>query len=342
MQASSLSVIPPGGGGVRDYASMIAGPLHAPLRELTAQTDTRDWSGDMLLLHFSGYGFQKRGVPTWLLAETERLRSRFTLFGVMFHELYAFGPPWRSAFWLSGVQRRIARKLAGQADFWLTNRDTAAQWLRVQAPSAPGRVLPVFSNVGEPEALENEREAAIAVFGSEAIRAQSYAWNNGEIFRFAKRNNLRIHDIGKPMQDAALANTLAEAGVVKHGMLPSEQVSQLLASARYGALCYPPDHVGKSGVFAAYAAHGTCPILLWKEWAPYDGLQPGVQYAAGFASLDGIKGPDPWLVGRAARRWYEPHCIAAHAEAVQALCSEARAATQRPVAPGPLAARQSA
>ena len=77
MQATSLSVIPPGGGGVRDYASMLGGSLDAPIQELTAQTDTRGWSGDMLLLHFSGYGFQKRGVPTWLLSETKRLRARF-------------------------------------------------------------------------------------------------------------------------------------------------------------------------------------------------------------------------------------------------------------------------
>ena len=50
MQATSLSVIPPGGGGVRDYASVLGGSLDAPIQELTAQTDTRGWSGDMLLL----------------------------------------------------------------------------------------------------------------------------------------------------------------------------------------------------------------------------------------------------------------------------------------------------
>lgn len=342
MQASLLSVIPPGGGGVRDYAQMLGAPFQSPLRELTAQTDTGDWTGDVLLLHFSGYGFQKRGVPTWLLGETKRLRSRFGLFGVVFHELYASGPPWSSAFWLSGIQRHIARELLEQADFWLTNREIAAHWLRAQRPSTPHRVLPVFSNVGEPTGLENEREASIAVFGSEAIRSQSYVWGDGEIFRFAKRHKLRIHDIGKPMQNAALAHTLAEAGVVAHGMLPAEQVSQLLANSRYGALCYPSDHVGKSGVFAAYAAHGTCPILLWKEWAAHDGLQPNLQYLAGFGALDAGKHPDPWLVGRAARRWYEPHCLAAHASALQALCDEARASTPRPVAPSALTSQRSA
>lgn len=324
MQATSLSVIPPGGGGVRDYASVLGGSLGAPIQELTAQTDTRGWSGDMLLLHFSGYGFQKRGVPTWLLKETKRLRTRFKVFGVVFHELYASGPPWGSAFWLSGIQKRIARDLLDQADFWLTNRELAAQWLRSHNASAPHRVLPVFSNVGEPEVLDNEREASIVVFGSEAIRSQSYVFGDGEIFRFAKRHNLRIHDIGKPMQDATLANSLADAGVVRHGMLPAEQVSQALATARFGALSYPADYAGKSGIFAAYAAHGTCPIMLWPELAAHDGMQPDVHYAAGFGALDGTKNLDPWLIGRAARRWYEPHCAAAHTAALQALCNEAR------------------
>ncbi|RZI66137.1 hypothetical protein [Variovorax guangxiensis] len=321
--ATSLSLIPPGTGGVRDYAALLGGPLDAPVRELSEQTDTRDWSGNVLLLHFSGYGFHKRGVPAWLLDELKTLRARFRVFGVVFHELYATGnPPWTSAFWLSSTQRRIARELAGQADFWLTNREIAGQWLRDQAPRAPHRVLPVFSNVGEPRVAEHDRDASIVVFGSAGIRAPSYAWGDGEIFRFAKRRGLRIYDIGAPLQDAGLAQKLVDEGVVVRGMLPAEQVSEALLSARHGVLAYPADFVAKSGIFAAYASHGTCPILLHKDLAAHDGMQPNVEYAAGFEALEGDRALDPWLVGRAARRWYEPHCVAAHTAALQALTSE--------------------
>lgn len=323
--ATSLSLIPPGTGGVRDYAAIVGGSIHAPVRELSAQTDTQDWSGDVLLLHFSGYGYHKRGIPSWLLKELASLRERFRVFGVVFHELYASGPPWRSAFWLSGMQRRIASELAGQADFWLTNRERAGSWLRTQAPEAPHRVLPVFSNVGEPAAAEHEREASIVVFGSAGMRAPAYAWNDGEIFRFAKRHGLRIDDIGAPVQDRALANRLIEEGVQVRGMLPAKEVSRALSQARHGALAYPADFVGKSGIFAAYASHGTCPILLTKDLAPCDGMQPDVEYAAGFDALERDPGLDPQAIGRAARRWYEPHCIQAHAAALQALSREARA-----------------
>lgn len=323
--ATSLSLIPPGHGGVRDYAAILGGPLDAPVRELSTQTDTRGWSGDLLLLHFSGYGYHKRGVPAWLLKELAGLRERFRVFGVVFHELYASGPPWRSAFWLSGMQRRIARDLAGQADFWLANRELAGNWLRAQAPTAPYRVLPVFSNVGEPQPGEHERDASIVVFGSAGMRAPAYAWNDGEIFRFARRHGLRIDDIGAPLQDATLSGRLAQEGVRVRGMLPADQVSRALTQARHGVLAYPADYVGKSGIFAAYASHGTCPILLTKDLAPHDGMQPDVEYAAGFGALERQPALDPRAIGRAARRWYEPHCIAAHASALQALSREAGA-----------------
>ena len=327
--ATSLSLIPPGTGGVRDYAALLGEPLDAPVRELSEHTDTRDWSGHMLLLHFSGYGFHKRGVPAWLLDELQTLRARFRVFGVVFHELYATGnPPWTSAFWLSNAQRRIARELVSQADFWLTNRELSGQWLRDQAPRAPHRVLPVFSNVGEPRVAEHERDASIVVFGSASVRASSYAWNDGEIFRFAKRHGLRIYDIGSALQDAGLAQKLVDEGVVVRGMLPADQVSQALLSARHGVLSYPADFVAKSGIFAAYAAHGMCPVLLWRDYDVHDGLRAGVNYAAGFGALDAL-GTGDFLaqaarIGRAARQWYEPHRVDAHVDALKTMSTEAR------------------
>ena len=88
----------------------------------------------------------------------------------------------------------------------------------------------------------------------------------------AKRKGLEIHDIGPPMQDGALAQRLAQEGVVAHGKLSAEEVSRALSGAAYGALSYPTDYVSKSGVFAAYSAHGMCPILLWQDYRPHDGL----------------------------------------------------------------------
>jgi hypothetical protein len=327
---SSLQLITPGPGGVFDYAAKLADGLQAPAVEFAPTTDTSGWSGDMLLLHYSNYGYQKRGVPTWLPEHVRALRKRFKVFGVVFHELYAFGPPWRSAFWLSLTQQRIARDMLRQADFWHTNREVAVQWLLGASGSRPmpHRMLPVFSNVGEPPLADTPRDPVIAVFGGSSSRAKAYAWKGGEIYEFARRHGLRIHDIGPPLRDGALTKRMAREGVVVHGLLPEERVSAMLSAARFGVVEYGPFETSKSGIFAAYAAHGVCPILLWRLYDSHDGLQPGVNYAAGFGALDALGGGDldahATQIGRAARHWYEPHRVDAHVDALKTMSTEAR------------------
>ncbi len=327
-KSTSISVIPPGPGGVYDFAVKLGERLQTPVVELARDTDTSSWSGDMMLLHFSGYGFQKRGVPLWLNSELRSIRKRFRVFGVIFHELYASGPPWGSAFWLSGIQRRIAHELLMQADFWFTNREGAAEWLSTNSPSVPHATMPVFSNVGEPASIDAQadnagRERTMVVFGSNSMRAQVYAWNDGEIFKVAQRAGLRIHDIGPTIQEATLSQRLAREGVLVQGRLPAEQVSAALLRAEYGALVYPPDYAAKSGIFAAYAAHGVCPVMLWKNGKARDGFQPGVNYLDGFDALESGKSElNARLIGRAARQWYEPHSIDAQVATLKKLSTE--------------------
>jgi len=321
MQGPSISLIPPGSGGVRDYALVVGGPLHAPLMELTPATDSSSWSGDLLVLHFSGYGFQKRGVPLWLIKRLRNLRTRFRSVGVVFHELFAFGPPWSSAFWLNAAQKQVARELLALSDFWLTNRDESARWLLDQRKGPPHRVLPVCSGVGELDDIETERLPRMVVFGSSGVRATVYRWGDGEIFRRARNAGLEIHDIGPPQQDPSLLERLDREGVVAHGKLPAERVSAELATATCGALAYPTDYVSKSSVFAAYCAHGMCPVLLAKEYGSYDGLSPDVHYVPGFESLDASISTAQ-VIGREARKWYEPHRIDAHVAALKAMAAE--------------------
>jgi hypothetical protein len=325
MHAASVSIIPPGTGGVRDYAAAVGGQLQTPLLELTPTTDTSALSGDFLLLHFSGYGFQKRGVPVWLVRKIRSLRTQFKAVGIVFHELFApAGSPLGSAFWLNSYQKRIAKQLLMLSDFWLTNREESGRWLQDQCQAAaPHRVLPVFSTVGEPLSIDADREPRLIVFGSSGVRENVYRWSDGEIFRCAKRTGLEIHDIGPALQDRVLAQRLAQEGVVTHGKLSAEDVSHALSTAAFGALSYPPDYVSKSSVFSAYSAHGLCPILLWQDYGTHDGLTANVHYAAGFSALESSI-IDSRAVGRAAHRWYEPHCVNAHVTALRALITEVR------------------
>jgi len=324
MRASFTSLVPPGFGGVRDYATLVGNSLHAPPLEMTRATDVSALSGDCLLLHFSGYGFQKRGIPLWLVEHMRTLRTRFKSFGVVFHELYASSPPWGSAFWLAGWQKRIARELLDLSDFWLTNREESGRWLLARREATPHRVLPVFSNVGEPTLIEADRAPHMVVFGGPGVRANVYLWAGGEVFDCARRRGLVIHDKGPPLQDAALAERLVQKKAVVHGKLAAPEVSRALSRASYGALSYPVDYASKSGVLAAYSAHGLCPILLWNDYRPHDGLVANVNYVAGFAALDAT---DAWTIGQEARRWYEPHCVDAHVDALRQMSNEVRRST---------------
>src|ERR1700730_13985583 len=65
-----------------------------------------------VILHYVNYGYQVRGVPFLLRAFVKQLRSQLRgRWVTTFHELYASGPPWKSAFWLRPFQVRIAHNM---------------------------------------------------------------------------------------------------------------------------------------------------------------------------------------------------------------------------------------
>lgn len=325
MSASSISIVPPGPGGVRDYAGLLGQALDAPLVELGPQMPVDGYGGRLLCLHFSGYGYQSRGVPLWLVRAMRDMRPRFDSIGIVFHELFAVGPPWGSAFWLTGMQKRIAKDLLAMADFWITSREESARWLlAASARPVPHKVLPIFSNVGEPAAIDGPRKPRIVVFGSAGVRANVYQWRDGEIFRSAQRNRLEIHDIGPSFASPSdIALRLAAHGAVVHGKLPAEAVSAVLSESRYGALAYPASDVAKSSVFPAYCAHGLCPVLLCPSYDTKDGLIADRHYLRGFQAVDEAR-IDPEAVGQAAWGWYEPHRVSVHQESFRELELQSR------------------
>ena len=107
-----------------------------------------------LILHYSGYGYDRNGAPAWLVdALRQRSMERQAHVVSYFHELYATGRPWQRAFWYSARQRRVASEIARLSDAVTTNREQSARWLEEQtgrsARSVPS--LPVPSNIGEPD-----------------------------------------------------------------------------------------------------------------------------------------------------------------------------------------------
>jgi hypothetical protein len=315
-------LVPPGRGGVVDFAGRLHAEIGADAARLTpfAKCDTaiQLMTGDSVILQFSGYGFAKRGAPLWLLRELENRRKSIKTLGIFFHELYAFGPPWTSSFWLSPVQRHIARCLAEMSDFWMTNQEASAQWLRRFAGGKPHAVLPVFSSMGEAPKFSPERMQKIVVFGSAGLRQATYNAAGDALFLWARRESLEVHDVGPLIEDAGVSELLRGHQVVQHGRLEANEVSRLLEDAMFGIVAYPVHCVTKSSVFAAYCAHGVCPVWISQNHGQADGLVAGQHYLSGVPSQS-VEPAMAMSIGQAAWGWYQPHRVACHVETLKRL-----------------------
>jgi len=333
-----LQLVPPGTGGVRDFAELLQmrwheSGMHSELQALDPRaaplTGLQRRSGRLaLLLHFSGYGYQKRGLPLALLRQIRQLRQDWgpdLRLVSYFHESFSSGPPWRSAFWLQGLQSRIGRQVAQLSDAVCTNTSAHAAWL---APACAGhaaavRVRPVFTTIGEPgPALQGKgkgqgqgqdapaREPVAVVFGAAATRARALQ----ACARHAAL--LQQHGIQSLVEVGAGASAAGPAGAGLPlrflGRLDTPALHALLQRCHAGLIDYPASLLAKSSVFAALAAHGV-PVLNTRPFdLDADALQAGQHYlnlpTAASKQARWLREPATRLaVAQAAHTWYQPH-----------------------------------
>lgn len=294
--------------GVRDYASVLQqalrerhgigggfialrGAATAHMSLFVAATPTPDALGEALnraagqikpsalLLHYSGYGYARRGAPLWLPDLLRRAKRQCNLrIFTMFHELYATGRPWQSAFWLGPLQRHVAHAVARESAARMTNRQSYARWLdsRAEPRASVTAHLPVFSNVGEPVDSPdwNRREPRLVIWSGGAHKRAFYA-RRGDDLR-ALCSTLKVRQI----VDIGATSGLAPAQVPgvefrEAGLLAVDELSRLLSGSRYGLLLgYPAAYLAKSGIYAAYCAHGLLTFLADERPAVEDDLAP--------------------------------------------------------------------
>jgi hypothetical protein len=287
----------------------------------------REVEATTVVLHFVGYGYQKRGVPFWLLngmQEWRRIQPRACLIGI-FHELFARNRIWNSSFWLFRTQRYIARELWRLCDYGLTTNDTYAGHLAAWRPITQKqlKVLPVFSNVGEPETIPPllARPAQMAVFGAAGSERAIYSKPISEESA-AVANALSIQnivDIGARVM--SVPPRLGHAIVTSMGPLSGCLVSRHLLACRYGLMNYDVGRLGKSSVFAAYASHGVIPICVGSRAVPTDGLEEGRHFLRWpfEQTTPSLSEMQTNLI-----RWYQNHSVAQHADMLNLWSTEKR------------------
>jgi len=250
---------------------------------------------NQVLLHYVNYGFQKRGLPFRLLSILRELREQHRGRSVtIFHELYASGPPWTSAFWLKPLQKRLAKSVGRLSDGCIVSSINFLSELKRMIPDAHVELHPVPSGLGEPSLspsqIADRGPHRWAIFGGTAL-----------VERSLQSLRSRMHCIPDSVAPRSLfvlggdENPVARSLLVDLGIksdyrprIAAADASEILKSCSFGWLNYfhSPDVetsvILKSSAFASACAHGVIPIF------PHCGSP---------ISIDNDRMPGPFFVG---------------------------------------------
>ncbi|MGA9060985.1 MAG: hypothetical protein WB341_04875 [Terracidiphilus sp.] len=270
-----------------------------------------------LLIHVSGYGYSVDGAPTLLAEALARVQAdgRFSI-GAYFHELFATGMPWKSAFWYTRRQQKAVRRIAELCNLVVTNTSYHANWLERETTRQSAvsiQLLPVFSTAGEIQSPipVAQRQPVIAVFGLPESRRRAYT----DLAALGDMSSLlgikEILDIGAESDTPSQVNGIP---VRRKGAQGVSELARELSLATYGFLPYAAMYLAKSSTFAAYCAQGAVPVIATPFAGEVDGLKDGVHLLSPkTASAARVCGLDH--CSRAAWEWYSEHRIHVHAAA---------------------------
>lgn len=236
---------------------------------------------ETVVLHYVGYGYEKRGAPGWLPRALEDWKTKSGgKLVVMFHELYATGPPWKSEFWFCLPQKRIAGQLAKLADRWITS---CPRYVRVLceilgAEVSRGEMIPVGSNIEPIQAQDADRpwppeisgKIKVAVFGMPLTRLRALRAHRNLLRTLFERNLVdEVLLIGKSdkaesvtSETRQLIDGLGKSSVFVDALdLTVEEISKQLLDCHIGLVQNSFEILYKSTAYSAFATHGVLPII---------------------------------------------------------------------------------
>ena len=339
---SIVSRLPPSIDGIGDYALNLARQLR---KDFNVQTHFivgyPEWNGELeiegfsisqvldsdsnqltsllvgdspssVLLHYVGYGYAKRGCPIWLIEGLQRWKSLYPQRSLitMFHEVFTSGtPPWTSSFWLSPLQKNLVFRLSQLSDSCITNNQNYADTLiKLSNGKHPQiRVLPVFSNIGEPRLLLplSKRSKQLILFGLVPQRIRAYQQCKETLVDVCQSLGIQeILDLGTPT--GKTPPVIGNVPILELGQQPSAKISDIMKNSIAGFLSYNPNFLGKSGVFAAYCAHRLIPINAKSNNSLANEIKEGENYwVPSKNSVKDIKMLQ--LIADNAHAWYSDH-----------------------------------
>jgi hypothetical protein len=304
--------------GVHDFTHRLANAMTAAneitgtVIELSSGTKaalalSRSNLGQSVILHYSGYGYAKRGAPLWLVRFVRSLQSQNRSLSVltMFHEVMASGPITSSAFWMQPFQKWVAKRLLELSNAAFTNCTRNAEALHLAAPGQRQkvRIIPVFSNFGEPDDVPpiSERAPQLVLFTSNlnSRTPSSEFWNSVEQVVSSHRAT-QVTVIGRLLPSTPKLSV----PIQQLGFLDAHEVSRLLSQSSYGFAYHAPQLFGKSTIFAAFAAHGVIPIVPVESETLPDGLKARQHY---LRPQEDASEPELSIIRSELLKWYQLH-----------------------------------
>lgn len=304
-------------------------PAVAVSRRDAAALSTAIAGAEVIVLHYVSYGYNSRGVPFWVNRAIRRWKQSATAekprrFIIVFHELWASGPPWRSEFYLGPVQKYLIRELHGLADGSITSTPNMHRRLDALSPGKT-KFAPIPSCV-QPPALAQRRwhpggPVTVVIFGQQASRKLTVETHAPLIRALHAAGLLKeLRAVGKgctggpnPSADVAALRKILPAEVISTQRdLPPEALAASLAEADLFLTYYPSAFVCKSSALTAAMACGCPPVL--PETNEAHPLVPEREVLACDGSATAIKRIITLIqtgqierLGRAARAWYDAH-----------------------------------
>ena len=277
-----------------------------------------------VILHYVNYGYQARGVPMSLRAFARELRGQLRgRWVTTFHELYASGPPWKSAFWLRPFQVRIAREMIDASTACVVSNSPIQEAIHAYDPRKKVYLVPVMSNFGEPKLgrFDVGSPKRWAICGGTALIARSLALFE-QLHQLIPDAFAPEHlDVVGGREEISINAALDRLSRITpslschyHPEVSVEFASEILRQSSFGWIDYFgagkmwPGMVLKSTAFAAYCAHGVIPVLSHREEpiAVNGDALPGPYYI----TREGVHFPAPEQLHETQQKiyaWYHAH-----------------------------------
>ena len=215
---------------------------------------------DVIIFQYEAYGFQKKGVPLWLLKDLKNLKKKTKNLIIFFHELYAHYNFWHPYFIVMKIQKYICVELTKICSSWITSNKIYSDWLVNNGIKKKNFICHTASSILIKKENVKKDKKLVIIFGTEASRYNVYKENLDKLENWIKNYNLNVIDIGPRLKNKDLEKQLKKINLQIKGKMNFKDIAKIFSKANFGLFSTTNKVAIKGGIFSAYCKFGIIPI----------------------------------------------------------------------------------